>query len=172
MNRVRRYTGLTTIPDKEAIVSTPQSVRDEVLTRSSCMPSSHIDTTCHTYYKIIGDLSSNSPRLVVLHGGPGTGREYLLPFSRLWRQFGIPVVFYDQTGCAASTDLPHTTGDEPFWQESPFLAELDNLLNSLQLRDGPDHHISGPWLGWQNRRCFRSHPAPGVATTGPRKQYS
>lgn len=55
----------------------------------------HIDTTCHTYYKIIGDLSSNSPRLVVLHGGPGTGHEYLLPFSRLWHQFGIPVVFYD-----------------------------------------------------------------------------
>src|ERR1700727_229177 len=85
----------------------------------------HIDTPCHTYYKIIGDLSSNSPRLVVLHGGPGTGHEYLLPFGRLWQQFGIPVVFYDQIGCAASTHLPQTAGDESFWQESLFLAELD-----------------------------------------------
>ncbi|PMD64140.1 alpha/beta-hydrolase [Hyaloscypha bicolor E] len=39
----------------------------------------HIDAPCHIYYNIIGDLSSNSPRLIVLHGGPGTGHEYLLP---------------------------------------------------------------------------------------------
>jgi pimeloyl-ACP methyl ester carboxylesterase len=89
----------------------------------------------------MGDLSSNSPRLVVLHGGPGTGHEYLLPFGRLWQQFGIPVVLYDQIGCAASTHLPQTTGDESFGQESLFLAELDNLLDFLQLRDGPGYRI-------------------------------
>jgi L-proline amide hydrolase len=119
----------------------------------------HIDTPCHTYYKIIGDLSSNWPRLIVLHGGPGTGHEYLLPFGHLWQQFGIPVVFYDQIGCVASTHLPQTTGDEYFWQESLFLAELDNLVDFLQLRGGPGYHILGHSWG---RRI-----AVTLATTKP-----
>lgn len=122
----------------------------------------HIDTTCHTYYKIIGDLSSKSPRLVVLHGGPGTGHEYLLPFSRLWQQFGIPVVFYDQIGCAASTRLPQTAGDETFWQESLFLAELDNLLDSLRLRDGPGYHILGHSWGGRMAAAFATTQPPGL----------
>ena len=122
----------------------------------------HIDTTCHTYYKIIGDLSSNSPRLVVLHGGPGTGHEYLLPFGRLWQQFGIPVVFYDQIGCAASTRLLQTTGDESFWQESLFLAELDNLLDSLQLRDGPGYHILGHSWGGRIAAAFATTQPQGL----------
>lgn len=119
-----------------------------------------IDTPCQTYYKIIGDLSSKSPRLVVLHGGPGTGHEYLLPFGRLWKDFGIPVVFYDQIGCGASTHLPQTAGDESFWNESLFLAELDNLLDSLQLRDGPGYHILGH--SWGGRL------APAFAASQPR----
>jgi L-proline amide hydrolase len=101
------------------------------------------DTPCHTYYKIMGDLLSNSPRLIVLHGGTGTSHEYLLPFGRLWHQFGIPVVFCDQFGCAASTHLHQTSGNESFWQESLFVAELDNLLDFLYLRDGPGYHILG-----------------------------
>lgn len=109
---------------------------------------SSIATPCHTYYKIIGDPSSPSPRLVILHGGPGTGHEYLLPFRQLWEQFQIPVVLYDQIGCARSTHLPETAGDESFWQESLFINELDNLLDSLGLRDGPGFHILGhSWGG-------------------------
>lgn len=122
----------------------------------------HIDNPCHTYYKIIGDLSSSSPRLVVLHGGPGTGHEYLLPFGHLWQQFGIPVVFYDQIGCAASTHLPQTTGDELFWQESLFLAELDNLLDSLQLRDGPGYHILGHSWGGRIAASFATTRPQGL----------
>lgn len=65
----------------------------------------HVDTPCFTYYKTIGDLSSDATRLVVIHGGPGAGHEYLLPFAHLWQRFGIPVVFCDQIGCASSTQL-------------------------------------------------------------------
>jgi proline-specific peptidase len=122
----------------------------------------HIDTPCHTYYKIIGDLSSNSPRLVVLHGGPGTGHEYLLPYSCLWHQFGTPVVFYDQIGCAASTHLRQTAGDESFWQESLFLAELDNLLDALQLRDGPGYHILGHSWGGRIAAAFAATQPRGL----------
>ncbi|QKX55841.1 uncharacterized protein TRUGW13939_02939 [Talaromyces rugulosus] len=135
---------------------------------------SQIGTTCQTYYKIVGNLSSKSPRLVILHGGPGTGHEYLLSFSRLWLDFGIPIVFYDQIGCAASTHLPETAGDETFWQESLFLDELDNLLDFLQLRDGPGYHVLGHSWGARLAAAFATtHPrglrrlvlASGIAST-------
>jgi L-proline amide hydrolase len=83
-------------------------------------------------------------------------------------------VFYDQVGCAASTHLPQTTGDESFWQETLFLAELDNLLDFLQLRDGPGYHILGhSWGGriavtfatTQPRGLQRLVLASGIAST-------
>jgi pimeloyl-ACP methyl ester carboxylesterase len=134
----------------------------------------HTDTPCHTYYKVIGDLSSKSPRLVLIHGGPGTGHEYLLPFGRLWINFGIPVILYDQIGCAASAHLPPTAKDDSFWQETLFLAELDNLLVSLKLRDGPGYYILGHSWGQSNCSCLCSHSAqaPGLAEAGSCKRYS
>ncbi|CAJ2509846.1 Uu.00g057460.m01.CDS01 [Anthostomella pinea] len=69
---------------------------------------------CFTYYKIIGDLASGAPPVVVVHGGPGAGHEYLLTFADLWWDDGLPVVFYDQIGCASSTHLPQKAGDQSF----------------------------------------------------------
>jgi len=122
----------------------------------------HVGTPCHTYYKIFGDLSSNSPRLVVLHGGPSAGHEYLLPFAQLWEQFGIPVIFYDQIGCASSTHLPDTRGDESLWQESLFMVELDNLLDSLRLRDGPGYYILGHSWGGRLAAAFAASRPLGL----------
>ncbi|MCJ1321847.1 hypothetical protein MMC15_007192 [Xylographa vitiligo] len=120
---------------------------------------SHISKNCLTYYKTIGDLSSNSPPLIVIHGGPGAGHEYLLPLAHLWQLYRILVVFYDQIRCASSTHLPETAGDETLWQESHFIAELNNLLDSLHLCDGPGYHILGH--GWGGRL------AAAFATTRP-----
>jgi len=103
------------------------------------------DVLCTTYYKIFGDLSCGAPPVVVLHGGPGAGHEYLLSFADLWPRYGLPVVFYDQIGCASSTHLPQANGDRDFWHESLFLAELDNLLDHLNLRGG--YHILGQSWG-------------------------
>lgn len=105
------------------------------------------DFLCSTYYKIFGDLSSGSPPVVVAHGGPGAGHEYLLSFAELWPQYGLPVVFYDQIGCGASTHLPQTAGDKTFWHEALFLAELNNLIDALRLRDGPGFHFLGQSWG-------------------------
>ncbi|KAK7751996.1 hypothetical protein SLS62_005958 [Diatrype stigma] len=66
---------------------------------------------------------------------------------KLWPQYGLPVVLYDQIGCAASTHLPQTAGDKDFWQESLFVAELDNLVDYLKLRDGPGFHLFGQSWG-------------------------
>lgn len=119
----------------------------------------NIHPPCQTYYKTVGDLSSDSPRLIVIHGGPGTGHEYLLPFAHLWQQFRIPVVFYDQIGCAFSTHLPETVGNESVWQDSLFIAELKNLLNHLHLRDGPGYYILGhSWVGRLAAAFSANHP--------------
>ena len=115
-----------------------------------------------TYYKIFGDLSSPSPRVVVLHGGPGAGHEYLLAFSELWTRYGLPVVFYDQIGCASSSHLRHKAGDESFWQESLFVSELDNLLDHLGLRDGPGFHILGQSWGGNLGSAFASSQPRGL----------
>lgn len=106
-----------------------------------------LDVSCSTYYKVFGDLSSGAPPVIFLHGGPGGGHEYLLSFAELWPQYGLPVVLYDQIGCGASTHLPQTAGDKDFWQESLFVAELDNLIDHLKLRDGPGFHLFGQSWG-------------------------
>ena len=102
-----------------------------------------IDASCCTYYKIIGDLSCGFPPIVVIYGGPGAGHEYLLPFASLWTNYGFPVVFYDQIGCASSTHLPQMAGNKSFWQEDLFIGELENLLDHLHLRDSPGFHLLG-----------------------------
>ena len=118
-----------------------------------------IDTPCFTYYKTIGDLSNGSPRVIVLHGGPGVGHEYLLPFTSLWHSYGLPLIFYDQIGCGASTHLPQTAGDESFWREGLFLSELDNLIDHLHLRDGAGFHILGQsWGGMFGANFAASRP--------------
>lgn len=108
------------------------------------------DLACETYYKVYGDLNSGVTPLVVLHGGPGSGHEYVEPFSGLWRRRGIPVVLYDQLGCAASTHLPEKAGDESFWVPDLFISELENLLEFLHIDDseGPGFDLLGhSWGG-------------------------
>ncbi|KAF2147653.1 proline-specific peptidase [Myriangium duriaei CBS 260.36] len=98
---------------------------------------------CHTAYKIFGSLSCGVAPVVCLHGGPAAGHDYLLPFARLWSQFGIPVVLYDQIGCGRSTHFQEKAGDGSFWNENLFIAELENLLEHLELRDDPGFQILG-----------------------------
>jgi len=112
------------------------------------IPGKEQKNPCTTYYKIFGDISATKvPRLVVVHGGPGAAHEYLLSFAALWDRYGIPVVFYDQIGCGASSHLPETRGDISFWKEELFIAELENLLDHLKLRDGPGFHLLGQSWG-------------------------
>lgn len=105
---------------------------------------------CETYYKVYGELGGDIPPLIVLHGGPGSGHEYIEPLSRIWTEYRIPVVFYDQIGCARSTHLPETMGNKSFWQVSLFIAELVNLIRYLKVDrpEGPGFDILGhSWGG-------------------------
>ncbi|KAI0179378.1 Alpha/Beta hydrolase protein [Hypoxylon sp. FL1284] len=120
------------------------------------------DVPCSTYYKVVGNLSCGAPPVVILHGGPGAGHIYLVSFAELWPQYGLPVVFYDQIGCGASTHLPETAGDKEFWQESLFIAELNNLIDHLKLRDGPGFHLLGQNWGSMLGSAFAASRPRGL----------
>lgn len=121
-----------------------------------------IDTPCFTYYKVIGDLSCGTPPVIMLHGGPGGGHEYLLPFAELWPRYGVPVVLYDQIGCGASTHLRQTAGNRSFWTMDLFIAELDNLIDHLHIRDGSGFHLFGQSWGGMLAADFATRRPVGL----------
>jgi L-proline amide hydrolase len=84
-----------------------------------------------TWYRITGELGSGGVPLVVLHGGPGCTHDYLLRLTSLAGDRAV--VHYDQLGSGHSTHLPAKAPD--FWTVELFLAELDNLLETLGIED-------------------------------------
>jgi L-proline amide hydrolase len=85
-----------------------------------------------TWYRVTGELNTGVAPLVVVHGGPGSTHDYLLPLTGLAVD-GRAVVHYDQLGNGGSTHLPDR---EPgFWTVELFHAELENLLETLGIAD-------------------------------------
>ncbi|KAI0150559.1 alpha/beta-hydrolase [Xylariaceae sp. FL1272] len=102
---------------------------------------------CETYYKVVGDLNPGVTPVIALHGGPGGGHEYLHPLTDLYTNFGLPVIFYDQIGCGASTHLREKMGDDSFWTIELFVAELENLITYFKLHDSGFHLFGLSWGG-------------------------
>lgn len=103
---------------------------------------------CKTWYKILGSLEdTTAPVLIGLHGGPGSGHEYLTPLADLYRPYGIPTVLYDQIGCGRSTHLREKMGDAKFWSFDLFIRELDNLVDHLKLREKGFFLLGQSWGG-------------------------
>lgn len=65
--------------------------------------------------------------LLLLHGGPGCGHDYLLPMMALADE--RPVIFYDQLGCGRS-DAPD---DEALYRIPRFVEEVDAVRKALKL---------------------------------------
>jgi proline-specific peptidase len=102
-------------------------------------PSLPADKECQTWYKVIGDLSSDRRPLVALHGGPGGSHLSLADaFKPYATKTGTPVVLYDQLGNGNSTHLREKRGDVAFWVPELFVAELDNLVRHLGVRNSFD----------------------------------
>jgi L-proline amide hydrolase len=95
-----------------------------------------------TWYRITGDVHSGVTPLVIAHGGPGCSHDYLDSLVALARS-GRAVIHYDQLGGGRSTLLPDR--GEEFWTVDLFLDELDNLLESLGIRDR--YHLLGQSWG-------------------------
>ena len=80
------------------------------------------------------------PTLLVLHGGPGAGHDYLESLGDL--AVDRPVVFYDQLGCGRS-DKP----DNPaLWTVSRSVAEIEAVRRALGLTWC--HLYGHSWGGW------------------------
>lgn len=90
------------------------------------------------WYRIAGD-GQRTP-LLLLHGGPGGGHDYLEPFEQLATD--RPVVFYDQLGCGRS-DIPD---NDALWTIERFCDEIDELRDGLGLREL--HVLGHSWGGW------------------------
>jgi proline iminopeptidase len=67
------------------------------------------------------------PPLLLLHGGPGMGHDYLLPLSALAQD--REVIFYDQLGCGRS-DQP---ADPSLYTIEQFAWRIDALRAALKL---------------------------------------
>jgi proline-specific peptidase len=76
------------------------------------------------WYRRVG---SGGIPLLLLHGGPGAGHDYLEPLEALAADRQI--VFYDQLGCGRS-DQPD---DRSLWRMERFVAEVDTVRRALHL---------------------------------------
>ena len=81
-----------------------------------------------TWYRIVGDLNSGKPPLLVLHGGPGCTHDYVDSFKGLAAR-GRAVIHYDQVGNGRSTHLRDKGAD--FWTPYFFKAELPTTRSTI-----------------------------------------
>lgn len=104
------------------------------------------------WYRSVG---SGGIPLLLLHGGPGAGHDYLEPLEALAAD--RQVVFYDQLGCGRS-DRP----DNPaLWRIERFVAEVDQLRQALGLSHV--HLLGHSWGGWLAIEYLLGQPAGVVS---------
>ena len=88
--------------------------------------------------------------LLLLHGGPGAGHDYLEPIGALGSD--RPVVFYDQLGCGKS-DKPD---NRALWTIERFCEEVDEVRVALGLERC--HILGHSWGGWLGVEYMLQHP--------------
>lgn len=81
-----------------------------------------------TSYRIYGDPASPLMPLIILHGGPSGGFDYLLNYHAL-SDDGRMIIFYDQYGCGRSTHFPMANAS--FWIIERYLLQLQKLICHL-----------------------------------------
>ena len=89
------------------------------------------------WYRRVG--SGDAIPLLTLHGGPGSGHDYLEPLEKLAKD--RPVILYDQLGCGKS-DQPNGAS---LWKLKRFLTELDEIREALNLKQ--IHLFGQSWGG-------------------------
>lgn len=78
--------------------------------------------------------------LLLLHGGPGGGHDYLEPLAALGNE--RPVIFYDQLGCGRSEKPENRT----LWTIERFADEVQEVRDALGLAHC--HLLGQSWGGW------------------------
>lgn len=100
------------------------------------------------WYRRVG--SGSATPLLLLHGGPGAGHDYLEPLEGL--AIDRPVVFYDQLGCGKS-DCPDDLG---LWTLERFVDEVAEVREQLALES--IHLLGQSWGGWLSIEYMLSQP--------------
>lgn len=91
--------------------------------------------------------------LIIVHGGPGAGHNYLRNLERITGT-GRVVVFYDQIGCGHSTH--HPTWSSERWSVELFEEEFHTLTRHLGLEQ---YHLLGQsWGGMLGAEIAADHP--------------
>ena len=78
--------------------------------------------------------------LLLLHGGPGAGHDYLEPLEALGSD--RPVIFYDQLGCGKS-EKPE---NRALWTIERFADEVQEVRDALGIERC--HILGQSWGGW------------------------
>ena len=89
--------------------------------------------------------------LLLLHGGPGGGHDYLEPLEVLSSE--RPVIFYDQLGCGKS-DMPD---NRALWTIERFADEIQEVREALGLERC--HVLGQSWGGWLGIEYMLRQPA-------------
>jgi proline-specific peptidase len=105
------------------------------------------------WYKVVG--GGDGTPLLTLHGGPGSGHDYLDSMEDL--AVDRPVVFYDQLGCGRS-DQPD---DPERWVIDRFAREVDTVRAALGL--DRIHLFGQSWGGWLAIEYMNGSPE-GIAS--------
>ena len=108
-----------------------------------------LDNGFKVWYQRLGDADATP--LLLLHGGPGAGHDYLEPLAKLADT--RPVVFYDQLGCGKS----ERPGDVRLWTVERFVREVDEVRAALGLESV--NLLGQSWGGWLGIEYMLSQPA-------------
>jgi proline-specific peptidase len=107
------------------------------------------------WYKVVG--AGPGVPLLLLHGGPGAGHDYLEPLEALGDE--RPVIFYDQLGCGKS-EIPDDTS---LWVAPHFADEVQAVRDGLGL--DRVHLLGQSWGGWLALEYMSRRPEGIVSLT-------
>jgi proline-specific peptidase len=113
----------------------------------------HLQNGGRLWYRRLG--SGTAVPLLTLHGGPGSGYDYLEPLEKLAKD--RPIILYDQLGCGKS-DRPD---DRSLWRLGHFLRELVEVRSALGLQEV--HLFGQSWGGMLAIEYMLTQPQ-GVAS--------
>ena len=89
--------------------------------------------------------------LLLFHGGPGAGHDYLEPLEALGSD--RPVIFYDQLGCGRS-EKPE---NRALWTIERFADEVKEVRDALGIERC--HILGQSWGGWLGIEYMLRQPA-------------
>jgi proline iminopeptidase len=118
------------------------SGRDDVLSGGVKMiPITTPKGTFHVWTKRIG----NNPKVKVLllHGGPAAGHEYMEAFDSYFPKAGIEYYYYDQLGSFYS-DQPN---EPSLWEVDRFVDEVEQVRSALGLTKDNFYLLGQSWGG-------------------------